>query len=697
MAKQIFTAQCHDHGSSNELLQTAKPKAGQKTVTVAISSIPNTGKSTLFNVLTGAHQAVGNWPGVSIEKKTGHFELNGYLINIIDLPGSYSLTPTTLEEKIVRDYILHTPPDVIINVLDARNLYRSLGLTLQLAQSGIPMVIAVNMMDEVKRLGIEIDLEGLSNHLGAPVVPIIARTGEGVEQLKETLLKVIEKKIELRPPIIACPLPMEKTIVSLAKEIEKIDHDPRLNDVFLAVRLLEGDDLNEPILEKNPSVKEFSKRLQQTRLNLEHSLGENIPTACARCRFNSARGLVMETTSTHIAVPDRITERLDSVLLHKFLGLPIFFLIILGLFFGIYTLGTPLQDLIGNGFAALQDFLRGTAAIQMLPQFAANFLIDGLLQGVGVVVAFFPIIALFFIFMSLVEDSGYMARAAFLLDHLMHAIGLDGKAFINILLGYGCNVPAVMGTRILSSQHNRIITMLVVPFTLCSARLQVFVFVASILFAPTVAPWVVFGLYIFSFVVVILVGLFLKLIRFAGKPEPFIMEIPPYRLPTVRTVALRAWEEMKAFLNRASTLIVLGVLVVWLLTNLPPGVSPAGPESWAVRLGQAVEPLFRPLGIEWQQIIALLFGFIAKEIVVGSLAVVYGGNAAAQIAASITPLQGISFMVFTLLYTPCVATIAAIRAESRSWKVTFVALALGLSIAWISSFAVFQIGTWMGF
>ena len=671
--------------------------AQKKKISAAIISIPNTGKSTLFNALTGARQAVGNWPGVSVEKKTGRFSVNGFDIELIDLPGSYSLTPTTMEEKIVRKFILETPPDVLINIVDARNLYRSLGLTLQLAKSGIPMLVAVNMMDEARRLGIKIDIKGLSQHLGVPVVPIIARTGEGLGHLVNTLVKVIEGKIKLHAPQIACPIPLQKSVQSIAKEIKRLNPNSKLNEEFVAERLLDFPDPVKIYDQNNGTEEALNKKINEAKVSIEHSLGTSIPVACAQCRFNSAKGLMMETTSAAVTTTDEVTTKLDSIFLHKYLGIPIFLGIIFLLFQGIYALGTPLQDLIGNGFGALQDILRASTIFQGLPDFLSRLIIDGIIEGVGVVIAFFPIIALFFIFMSLVEDSGYMARAAFLLDHLMHVIGLDGKAFINVLLGFGCNVPAIMGTRILSSQYNRIITMMIIPFTLCSARLQVFLFVAGILFAPSVAPWIIFGFYLFSFLMVILVGLLLKKVQFAGEPEPFIMEIPPYRLPTVKTVALRAWEEMKAFLNRASTLIVLGVIAVWLLTNLPPGAATGSPETWAVKIGKFVEPVFHPLGIEWQQIIALLFGFIAKEIVIGSLAIVYNGDPVRQIAALVTPLQGISFMIFTLLYTPCVATISAIRAESQSWRITAFTIALGLTLAWISSFLFYQLGSLLGF
>ncbi len=668
-----------------------------KTLTIAICSIPNTGKSTLFNKLTGAHQAVGNWAGVSIEKKTGHFKLNGHTINLIDLPGAYSITPTSIEETVVRDYLLKTPPDFIINIIDARNMYRSLGLTIQLAQSGVPMIVAVNMMDEARRAGLEIDIGILSNHLGCPVIPIVARTGEGVGELKKTLLETIRDPSKFRPPNISRPPVVEDAIIALAKKLDKINPDPSLNKTFIAERLLESGELPKDISVDDNALKDIVKDVKHLRLRAETSLGENLSITCAQCRFNSARGLVNEATSETIKVPDKFTKALDRVLLNKYAGLPMFFLIMFLLFQGIYALGTPLQTLISDFFANIRNILLSSLLFGSLPDMLSNFIIEGVLNGVGIVISFFPLIAIFFIFMSLIEDSGYMARAAFLLDRLMHKLGLDGKAFINILLGFGCNVPAIMGTRILSGRHNRIRTMLLIPFTLCSARFQVFVFLAAILFAPLTAPWVVFGLYALSFIMVFVVGFILKLFRIAGKPEPFIMEIPPYRVPTVKTVSLRAWMEMKSFLYRASTYIVAGVIIVWFLTNMPPGVEQGSIKTWAGQIGQFLQPVFHPIGIGWREVIALIFGFVAKEIVVGSMAVIYGADTVTQIAASITTLQGLSFMVFILLYTPCIAAIAAIKAESRSWGITGLSLFLGIAIAWITAFIVYQGGLALGF
>jgi len=655
-------------------------------VSVAIASIPNTGKTTIFNRLTGSRQSVGNWPGVSIQKAVGHFSLGEYDVELIDLPGAYSITPTSEEERIVLDFFLQEPPDVLLNVLDARNLYRGLGFTLQMSESGIPLVVAVNMMDEARRTGLDLDLDVLSEHLACPVVPIVGRTGEGVPNLKEALYDVI-KSPRRRQPFVSQPPVVEAAVADLSRQIERSNTSKGLSEGFLALRALEAD----PVFEEHPAMADIRAAASAWRHKIEDTTGSGVPTVCAQCRFNSARGLVLEATHSKPPLPDALSEKLDRILLHRWLGLPLFAIIMLAVFEGVYGLGAPLQSWLADVFSSVGNGL--SQATSGLPSLLQSFVVDGLWQGLATVASFFPIILLFFLFMSIIEDSGYMARAAFLMDRLMHRIGLDGKAFINLLLGYGCNVPAIMGTRVLSGRHNRIRAMLLIPFTLCSARLQVFVFLSAILFSRSVAPWVVLGMYALSFLVIIAVGLLLKALRVAGPAEPFIMEIPPYRVPTVRTVAMRSWFELKDFLYRAGTLIAVGVVFVWLLTHLPPGVEVASASSYAGILGRFFEPIFRPLGIAWQGTVALLFGFIAKEIMIGAFALIYPGDLTAQISSHVTALQGLSFMVFTLMYTPCVATLSAIRAEARSWKVTVGALILGLGIAWASALAVYQIGS----
>ncbi|MCD6526810.1 MAG: ferrous iron transport protein B [Desulfuromonas sp.] len=662
-------------------------------ITIALASIPNSGKTTLFNRLTGSSQSTGNWPGVSVEQKRGIFTLGEYIITLIDLPGAYALSPVTEEEQVVRDYFLNSPPDIILNVLDARNLQRGLGLTLQMALSALPMVVAVNMIDETKREGIVLDLEALTQHLGVPVVELSAKTGEGLPALKEALYEVIKHPEKTRIPHISCPPLLEKAFSQISETIDQSSIDTRLDHTFLAMRLLETE--NQVPLTDNGKVAALTRKWQG---RLKQSLKTSLPIACAGCRFNAARGLAMEVLGGQPIIEDKLSRRLDHIFLHRFFGLPIFVLLMFLLFQGVYGLGTPLQEILSVVFDRGGRWLSSQAIVFSLPDWLQSFLFDGIWQGVAVVTSFLPVIALFFFFMSIIEESGYMARVAFLMDRLMHRLGLDGKAFISILLGYGCNVPAVMGTRVLTSSYSRILTMLLIPFTLCTARLQIFVFLAAIFFTSTVAPWIILSLYGCSFVAVILTGFVLKLFRIGGAPEPFIMEIPPYRLPTLRNIGLRSWYEMKDFLSRAATLIMAGVLIVWLLSHMPADVPPASAATWAGQLGQILAPFFQPLGIGWQETVALIFGFIAKEIVVGSLAVIYGGaDLTGLMGSHITQLQSISFMLFCLLYTPCVATLAAIWSESRSIKITLISLVSGLGIAWLTSFIFYQSGLLLGF
>ncbi len=667
-------------------------------VEIALSAAPNTGKTTLFNQLTGASQTTGNWPGVTVARKEGHFRLGEFDVRLVDLPGAYSITPTTLEERVVREYLLESPPDLVLNVLDAGNLYRGLGLTLQLALTGLPMVVAVNMMDEARAQGLEIDLDALASHLGVPVVGISARSGEGIERLREVLLETLrEPRRGHHVPHISLPGTLEEEIARIARAVEQNQPDLGLDDAFVAVRLMEGGDAASHFVRRYPSLQAVAAEAEQARDRAEQILGQDLPTTCAQCRYNAARGLVKEVVHSPVSMPRGVADRVDALLLHPWFGIPIFFLVMLLLYQGVFALGAPVQEWLGGVVESFQGWLNGGFDTIGAPELLRSLVVDGVVAGVGVVLSFLPILVLFFSLLSLIEDTGYIARAAFLMDRAMHMLRLDGKAFISLLLGFGCNVPAVMGTRILSSRHNRVLAMLLIPFTLCSARLQVFLFLATILFTPTAAPWVLTGLYFTSFLVIFLVGLLLRPIHF-GEPEPFIMELPPYRLPLPRSVWLRAWQEVRGFISRAGSLIVMGVVAIWVLTNLPPGATPGSADTIAGKIGMALAPIFEPIGIGWVETVALFFGFIAKEIFIGALAVVYGtSDLAGTVAARMTPLQGLSLMVFTLLYTPCVATLASIQAEAASWRVTLLSVGLGLGLAWVCAFLVYNAGRLLGF
>jgi ferrous iron transport protein B len=579
---------------------------------IALVGMPNTGKSTFFNRVTGASARVGNWPGITVDLYAARVLLGGSMVELVDLPGVYDLDGAADDERVVREFLANTHVDLVAIIVAAPQIDRQLPLALTLRARGVPTVLLLNMTDEARRLGIRIDAEGLGRAIGMPVVPMAAKRGEGQAEA----LAALARGVQAAP---AAPVPL--------------DHATR--DTAVAAALAAAVDI-------------------------------------------PAR------------LPEGVTDRVDRVLLHPLFGLPLFFALMFVVFQGVFTLGKPLQD----GLQATFDFTRAnllTPALASLPDLVRGFLLDGVWAGVSTVAAFVPLVVLFFLFMALVEDSGYLSRAAFLTDALMARMGLDGRSFVMLLLGFGCNVPALMGTRIMRSRGLRLLTMLIVPFSLCSARLQVFLFLAAALFAPAQGAWVIFGLYLASFAAALLTALVFR-DRYRND-EPFVLELPPYRLPTLRQIALRAWHEVRHFLRRATRFIVAGVMLVWLLTHLPAGVAPGGPETFAGMLGRFAEPVLAPIGIDERLAVALIFGFVAKEILIGALAVIFGleGQAlATELAARIDVVQGLSFMLFTLVYTPCVSTIATMRSEARSTRFALVSVGWSLALAWVVSFAFYR-------
>jgi len=585
---------------------------------VALLGMPNTGKSTLFNRLTGSHARVGNWPGVTVDLSTAKVLVGGHMVELVDLPGLYDLHGFSDDELVVRHFLEAAQVDAVAVILNSSQVDRQLALALQVKALGLPTLVVLNMADEARRFGIEIDTARLEKGLGAPVAPISARFGTGVPDALAKLARVLDEAGPAR----------------------------------------------------QASVREA--------LAEDHRREEQIES------------LVRES----VVVPERLSEqasdRIDRVVLHPWLGLPLFFLAMLAVFQAVFWLGSPLQD----GVEAIFDFLKAHAlepAFAALPALLRGFLLDGIWAGLGTVAAFVPLIVVFFFFLAAVEDSGYLSRAAFLTDALMSRLGLDGRAFVMLLMGFGCNVPAIMGTRVMRDRPMRLLSMLTIPMSLCSARLQVFVFLAAAVFAPSRAPWVLFGLYVASFAAVIVTALVFRR-RFESR-EPFVIELPPYRMPTLRQVWLRGWGEVKHFLRRATRFIFVGVIAVWILTHFPAGAAPAGPDTWAGWIGHALQPVLGPLGIDEKLAVALIFGFVAKEIVIGAFAVIYGleGNAlAASLAQSMDWVAATSFMIFTLIYTPCLSTVATLRTESKSLSFTALAVAWPLALAWGASFAFYQ-------
>lgn len=592
---------------------------------IALLGMPNTGKSTLFNRMTGGAARVGNWPGITVELLSGKILLGGDMVEIIDLPGIYDLHGFSDDEQVVRHFLHDNVPDLALVILNATQIERQMSLLLQLKQLDMNIVVLLNMADEAKKFGISIDAEKMSELLGMPIFLLSAKYGTGYPEA----LKAATKALSYPTPGMA---------EELRSQLEQDEH-------------IEAEMANV----------------------LKHSV--QIPARLS----------------------DNLTDKLDSVMLHPWLGLPIFFGVMYLLFQGVFFLGQPLQGIVNELLGGLRENALNPL-LSGLPQAVQGFLLDGIYNGVTTVAAFVPIIVLFFLFMAIIEDSGYLSRAAFLMDALMAKLGLDGRGFVMLLMGFGCNVPALMGTRVMRSRAMRLLTMLVIPLSLCSARLQVFIFFTAALFSAKAAPLVLFSLYLFSFATAILTALIFK--HQFKNTEPFVLELPPYRFPTLRQMALRGWLEVTHFLRRATKFIVAGVVMVWLLTNLPFSATPSSPETFAGMIGGLLHPMFQPIGINEQLTIALIFGFIAKEIVIGALAVIYGlsGDAlSGAIGQQLDWVQAYSFMLFTLLYTPCLATIATLQSESKQLKFTVLSLTWSLGLAWLVSFAFYQSARALGY
>lgn len=591
--------------------------------TLAVLGMPNTGKSTLFNRLTGHHAHIGNWPGLTVDLMQADLHLEGRSLQLVDLPGIYDLRGHSDDEAVVRRFLEQTPVDLLLVVLNASQLDRQLRLALQVQSLGLPAVVALNMADEATRFGVRINAESLSAALGQPVLPLSAKYRQGLETLQHTLLAQLDAR------------------AGHAAEVPQ----------------------------------QLEERLAAVDADLEGAMADLVQ----RCVTLPGRWR------------DSRSRRLDAVLLHPLLGLPLFLLAMALMFQGIYAIGVPVQEALGG---LLDQFgqLVLKPLLAPLPALLQGFLLEGLYQGLGTVMAFLPVIALFFLAMGVVEDSGYLSRAAYLMDAFMERIGLDGRSFVLSLMGFGCNVPAILGTRVMRDRGLRLLSMLVIPFSLCSARLNVFLFMAAVFFPPRIGGLVIFGLYLMSFAAAMLTALLFRG-RFPSN-EPLVLELPPYRLPTAGQMLSRAWSEVKHFWLWSRRFIILGVVAVWLLNNLPVGVEPASSASLAGQLGTLTQPLLAPIGINPKLAVALLFGFIAKEIVLGGLAVIYGQADPAAlsraIASDVSWPQALSFMLFTLLYTPCLSTVAVIRSESKKLSFTLLSVAWSLLLAWLVSFVAFQ-------
>ena len=661
----------------------------------ALAGNQNSGKTTLFNALTGSNQHVGNFPGVTVDQKMG--EIRGVKnCTVVDLPGIYSIRPYTQEEIVTRDFILQNKPDGIINIVDATNIERNLYLTLQLLELRIPMVLALNMMDEVRANGGTIDVRLMSEALGIPVVPISAAKGEGVSELVNQM--VTAAKRQLRPSVLDfCPDgPVHRCIHSTTHLIE--DHARRvgISARFCATKLIEGDETLAQRLELGQNEREL---LEHSIVEMETETGFDRNEALADMRYAFIESVVARAVvKCHESREHARSLRMDAVLTGRYTALPVFLLVMLLIFYLTFNvIGSTLSNWLSMGIDALAALVdRGLTAYAINPV-VHSLIIDGVFAGVGSVLSFLPIIVTLFFFLSILEDTGYMARVAFVMDKPLRKIGLSGRSFVPLLIGFGCTVPAIMATRTLASDRDRKMTILLTPYMSCPAKIPIYaVFCAA--FFPTHAALIMIGLYVSGIVLSVLVALVLKRTRFRGQPVPFVMELPNYRLPSPKSVCLLLWEKARDFLQRAFTVIFLATIIIWFLQTFDTrlNVVSDSADSLLALIGRCIAPVFQPLGFaDWRVATSLISGFTAKEAVVSTLSVLLGTRAAelgTVLPQMFAPLAAVSFLLFTLLYTPCVAAVATIRRELRSTPATVGVVFLQCLIAWLVAFLVYQIG-----
>ena len=650
----------------------------------ALAGNQNCGKTTLFNQLTGANQHVGNFPGVTVEQKSG--EVRGMKnCSVVDLPGIYSLRPYTAEEIVTRDFILHQKPDAIINIVDVTNLERNLYLTLQLLTLQTPMVLAANMMDELTENGGSIDVEKLSEGLGIPVVPICAATGDGVAELIQEAVRAAGAKQTPKVYDFCAPGPVHRCIHAVCHQIE--DHAQRagVQTRFAATWLIEGDEALAQELQLDENEKEL---IEHSVIQMEQERGLDRNAALADMRYSYIEGLVSRAMVKPHASRQRLRSiRADKILTGRFTALPVFLGIMLLIFYlTFHVIGAFFQGLLAGGIDALSALVDRGLSLYGINPVVQSLVVDGIFQGVGAVVSFLPVIVTLFFFLSILEDTGYMARVAFFMDKLLRRLGLSGKSIVPMLIGFGCTVPAVMAARTLPSERDRTMTILLTPFMSCSAKIPIYAFFSAAFF-PEHAALVMIGLYAFGIAMGILAALVLKT-AFQGRPVPFVMELPNYRLPSVKSVGLLLWEKAKDFLTRAFTVIFLATIVIWFLQSfdLRLNVVQSGEQSILAGIGRLLSPVFRPLGFgDWRCATALITGFIAKESVVSTLEILLSGAAVGTLFSAKTAL---CFLVFTLLYTPCIAAVSAIRRETgAAWKAALIVLSQ-CCLAWLAAWAV---------
>lgn len=663
----------------------------------ALAGNQNCGKTTLFNALTGSNQHVGNFPGVTVDQKMG--DIKGTKnCSVVDLPGIYSIRPYTQEEIVSRDFILEGKPDGIINIVDATNIERNLYLTLQLLELNLPMVVALNMMDEVRANGGTVDVKKLSESLGVPVIPISAAKNEGVSELSDKMVYVAKNRILPKRIDFCSDGPVHRCIHAVAHVIEDHAHNISVPPRFCATKLIEGDD--EYFAEKLELDKNERELIEHSIVEMEHDTGLDRNAALADMRYTFIeKSVTQSVVKCNESREHKRSVKMDEVLTGKYTALPVFFGVMFLVFWLTFNvIGSRLSDLLSLGIDALTNLCdKGLTAYGINPV-VHSLIIDGIFAGVGSVLSFLPIIVTLFFFLSILEDTGYMARVAFVMDKLLRKIGLSGRSFVPMLIGFGCSVPAIMSTRTLSSDRDRKMTILLTPYMSCSAKIPIYAVFTAAFFAKYRAL-VMIGLYVTGIVLGIIVALILKKTAFKGEPVPFVMELPNYRMPSPKSVFLLLWEKARDFLQRAFTVIFLATIIIWFLQSFDTrlNVVDNSADSLLAMVGKFIAPIFTPLGFgDWRAVTALISGFTAKEAVVSTLSVLMNTGTAelgTVLPSIFSGLSAVSFLVFTLLYTPCVAAVATIKKELGSRAKTVGVVFMQCAVAYLAAFIVYSIGS----
>ena len=735
--KKEFTQKTYTH--------PPKPQTHQKdskTITVALVGNPNSGKTSIFNIASGSHEHVGNYSGVTVDSKEGKLKHKGYTFKIVDLPGTYSLSAYTPEELFVRKHILEKKPDVIINVVSASSLERNMYLTTELMELKVPMVIALNMYDELQGSGREFDHETLSVMIDTPIIPTIGKKGFGIPAMLDRIIEMHEAEPKTGDDNVQISYGrvLEKAIYRLEQQLAKTDTSHlNMPQRYLCIKLLENDNDIHEVVSKLDNHQAIFARAERERAYIENLLREDPESAFTNARYGFIAGGLRETLSekTNISETTRI---LDTIVTNKYFGFPLFFVFMWIMFEATFTLGNYPMEWIEWIVQVIGNFVRTSMADGPLK----DLLVDGIIGGVGGVIVFLPNIVILYAFISFMEDSGYMARAAFIMDKVMHKIGLHGKSFIPLIMGFGCNVPAILATRTIESRSSRMITMLINPLMSCSARLPIYILFVSAFF-PKHASLALFGIYIFGILLAVILSKLFRKTMFKEENTPFVMELPPYRMPTVKSTVTHMWDKSRQYLQKMGGIILIASIVIWFLGYFPHNKATekvfdeqveqtealfskgeitsqkqdsivAGIEvmrasvhqenSYIGKIGHFVEPIMRPLGFDWKISVSIITGMAAKEIVVSTLGVLYPGDGQSQESLQtriqnetysdgtpvFTPIVAIALMLFVLIYFPCIATIVAIKEESGSWKWGLFTIVYTTLLAWFIAFLTYQIG-----